>query len=270
MIKKIGSLAILLGNILFAQTNDLQKNNIINSPNYVEESNSKAIIKANLIDEYIQDYYTKTYYNKNGYISERDFFDESGNLILKETYSYNEKNQLIKNEAVYDNQEMIIIKDVEYFDNGYKEIISENDIIVKEIVFQINTKQQIISEKETDFINNGLETEKTNEYQGEKLIKSSVKFGKEGYIIQYKYDKNNPIEEVIFDLKNNLIQKKRRKFDDQNNIIEENLFDNAGKLKTNNRILYEFDDKGNWLKRTQFANKFEQPISNTIRTIKYY
>lgn len=270
MIKKYSSLIILIGGILFAQTNDLQKNKISNYPKSIEESNTKAIIKANIIDGYLQEYYTKTFYNPNGYITKREFYNDSGDLTFTESFSYTKNNILEKIEGTNPDENFIIIKDYEYSPNEYREITSENEIIVKEIIYQLNDNQDIITEKEINYTGDNQTILKTNDYQGKNRIKTTVNYGKEGYLIYYKYDKSNlPIEEAIYDLKNKLVSKKRRIFDEKENLIEENLYDNNGRLKTNSRIIYQYDENGNWNKRTQYANTIEQPISNTIRTIKY-
>lgn len=270
MIKKISSLIILIGSILSAQTTDLEKNKILNNPKSVEESNSKAIIKANFIEGYLQEYYTKTYYNTKGFLTKKEHYNDSGDLIFVDEYSYNNNNLIEKIESNDTNEQLLIIKDYEYFDNGFKELSSENDVIVKDITYQLGPNKEIISEKEINYANNNQMIERFNEFLNNNVIKTNVKYGKDGYNIQYKYDKANlPIEEVIYDLKNNLVSKKRRKFDEKKNIIEENLYDNTGKLKTNNRISYEYDEKGNWVKRTQYANSLEGPISNATRTIRY-
>ena len=267
MLKKYCSLIVLVGGLLFAQTNDLQKNKINHNPKSIEESNTKAVIKANIVEEYLQEYYTKTAYNTAGNIKNVDFYNESGDLVFTENYFYND-NLLSKVEGNNPDESFIILKEYEYFDGGYKEITSENDVIVKEIVFTTNNKN-ITAEKEINMINNQM-IERNYEYLGNNLKQTTIKYGKDGNIIQYKYDDLNlPIEEVIYDLKNNLISKKRRKFDENKNIIEENLFDNNGRLKTNNRIKYQYDDYKNWIKRTQYANTIEEPISNSTRTIRY-
>lgn len=270
MLKKYSSLIIFISGILFAQTNDLQKNNISSQPKLIEESNTKAIIKANIIDGYLQEYYTKTFYNPIGNITKREFYNENGDITFTETFFYTKNNVLEKIEGINPEENFIIIKDYEYSPNEYKEIISENDIIVKEIIYKLNNNQDIVSENEINYTNNNSIVQKTNEYQDKNIIKTSINYGKDGYIILYKYNKfNQPIEEAIYDLKNKLISKKRRIFDEKGNITEENLYDNNGRLKTNSRIIYQYDDNGNWSKRTQYANTIEQPISNTIRTIKY-
>lgn len=270
MIKKYSSLIVLIGGILFAQTNDLQKNKLINQPKSIEESNTKAIVKANIIEGYLQEYYTKTFYNEIGNISKREFYNDSGDLTFTETFSYTKENQIEKIEGTNPDENFIIIKDYEYSPNEYKEITSENDIIIKEVIYQLDDNQNIITEKEINYIGDNQTILRTNEYQVKNLNKTTVNYGKEGYIVQYKYEKSNfPVEEIIYDLKNKLVSKKRRTFDQNGNIIEENLYDNNGRLKTNSRIIYQYDDKGNWNKRTQYANAIEQPISNTIRTIKY-
>lgn len=270
MIKNIGYIALFFGGILFAQKNDLASNNIVGTPKNIEESNTKAIIKANIIEDYLQEYHTKIEYNSDGFITKKNHFNASGDPVFSETYTYDGNNKLIKIESITDDESFVIINDYEYFDTGYKIVVSENDIIVKETVYTTDNKGNILSEMETSFIQENLITNRVNEWKNNQMIKTKVTYGKDGYIVNYKYDANGlAIEETIFDLKDKLVSKKRRKFDDKKNLIEENLYDSTGRLKTNSRILYVYDEKGNWTKRTQFANNLEQPISNATRTIRY-
>lgn len=270
MIKKFSLIFSLVGGILFAQNTDLEKEKIINSPKFVEESFTKAIIRANIIEDYIQEYYTKTKYNTFGNISEKEFYSEAGELVFTETYTYDTENKLIKSEMINPEENFIVIKDYEYTPEGYKETKSENDIIIAINEYKIDANKKMIYQKETSMLEDGIFTERKNEYHQDQLIKTIVNYGKDGYTVTYKYDQNNlPIEEVIHDLKNNLVSKKRRKYDDKLNLIEEYLYDSTGRLKTNNRIKYEYDEKGNWTTRTQYANNLEQPVSNTKRTIRY-
>lgn len=270
MYKKYSSILILISGILFAQTTDLEKDKIFKNPHLVEESFTKAFIKTNIIEDYIQEYHTKTYYNPEGNKKNKEYFSENGDLLYTETFTYTEDQKLIKSELSDPERNMVVIKDYEYNSDGFVETKSENEIVTVVNEYKINDQGNIIYNKETSLIDNNIFTEKTNEYKNNQLIKTVVKYGKDGYIINYKYNQlSQPIEEVIFDLKNNLVSKKRRKFDEKSNIVEEFLYDSQGKLKTNNRILYEYDENKNWLKRTQYANNIEQPISNTMRTIKY-
>lgn len=270
MIKNIFHLAFLLGGILFAQKNDWAANNIVGHPKNIEESNTKAIIRANLIEDYIQEYHTKVEYNLDGYITKKNHFNASGDPSFTEIYTYDSNQRLLKIESTTEDENFVIIKDYEYTDQGYKITESENDIVVKETLYTTDQQGNILAEKETSFLQENLVTTRVNEYQNNKLTTTKVTYGKDGYIIHYKYDANGlPIEEVIMDLKNKLVSKKRRKFDDKKNLVEEFLYDTTGRLKTNSRILYQYDDKGNWIKRTQFANNLEEPISNATRTIRY-
>lgn len=270
MMKKISSLLLLMGSLAFGQITDLSLHQLKGEPKTIEESNSKAIIRANIIEDYIQEYHTKTTYNTKGFIAKVEHYSSSGDLAFTEEYTYNENGKLVMIEGINPDESLTIIKDYEYFENGYKEITSENDIIVKEINYTLDAQQNIVAEKEIAYTPGEQITERFHTYKDNKLMQTKVVYGKDGHFVSYKYDaKGLCIEEVVTDLKNKNISKKRRKFDDNNNIIEENLYDATGRIKTNHRILYQYDEKGNWNKRTQFANQLEQPISNTLRTIRY-
>ena len=66
-----------------------------------------------------------------------------------------------------------------------------------------------------------------------------------------------------------MINKYLRKFDTNNNIVEETTYDETGKVRNVSTIKYQYDNKKNWTKRTQYVKDFDQPISNTTRTIRY-
>ena len=267
--KKLGLLILLASNFALAQKNDLQKNNLLSNPKIVEESNTKAIVRASLVEGYMQDYYTKTYYNVDGFITKIENYTENGELNTTDFYTYNDQ-KLILIERKNPDETFKITKEFTYVDNGYIETTKENDILVLEKIYVLDQNKNIVSEKENNLVEETITSHRQNEYQNNRLVITTVNYGKDGYVVNYKYAKAEiPSEEVVYDLKNQLVSKKLRKFDEKGNIIEENYFGPDGKLRANNRILYEFDDKGNWIKRTQYANQIDTPISNAIRTIKY-
>ena len=141
--------------------------------------------------------------------------------------------------------------------------------------FELLHKIDNVLNDEIDVIVNLLEdndvfVEKKYDYQNDFLVKTSVKYNQGSYTLDYKNDaKGNPTEELYIDKNNKLINKYIRKFDTNNNIIEESTFGADGKLTNVSTIKYQYDDKKNWTKRTQYASKIDQPISNTTRTIRY-
>ena len=268
--KHLNTFFLLMGGLLFAQINDLTKENIKDYPKNIEESTTKAMIRANMIEGYHQESHHKTTYNSLGLIKTRDAFNESGDLMYTETYSYDEQNRLIKIETLNDEETMNFLKEYEYTENGYTMTFSDHDILLQTIEYQLDDEKRIINQKETSYTGEVHVTTKSNEYKNDLLIKQTVKFGNDGNIITFKYnDKKLAIEEVIYDLKNRLVSKKRRAFDENNNIIEEYVYDQSGRVKMTHRIKYNYDNKGNWTTRTQYSNSIEEPISNSKRTIKY-
>ena len=107
-------------------------------------------------------------------------------------------------------------------------------------------------------------------YQNGFLVKTQVKYNQGSYTLDYKNDaKGNPIEEIYLDKDNKAVNKYLRKFDDNNNMTEEVMLDETGKVKHISTIKYQYDNHKNWTKRTQYVKNFDQPISNTTRTIRY-
>lgn len=270
MIKHFNTIVLLMGSMLFAQVTDLSKENIKDFPKNIEESTTKAVIRANMIEGYNQDLHQKTAYNSSGMIKSREIFNDSGDLMYTESYTYDEQNRILKIETLSDDETNYFLKEYEYTANGYTMTFSEHDALIQTIEYQLDQDKNIISQKETSYVGNEYTTLKTNEYKNGLLVKQNVKFGNDGNVITFKYnDKNLPIEEVIYDLKNRLVSKKRRAYDEQKNIIEEYMYDQSGRIKMTHRIKYIYDEKGNWTTRTQYTNSIEEPISNSKRTIRY-
>lgn len=267
--KKIAVILILLSTNIFAQKTDLLKNNLKGNPRIIEESVEKAIIKTNIIEGYFQEYYNKTYFNSSGNVEKIENFDENGELNSIESFKY-ANDKILEIEKINNDETLVILKKFEYNELGFKVLLLENEILISETFYILDQNKNIVEQKEINLIDESLTTSRNNEFKDNFLVKTVVKYGKDGYIIQYKYGKSDiPSEEIIYDLKNKLVSKKIRKFDSSNNLVEENLFDQDGKLKTNNRIQYEYDENGNWIKRTQYANQIETPVTHSKRTIKY-
>ncbi|GEM50458.1 hypothetical protein EB1_02480 [Empedobacter brevis NBRC 14943 = ATCC 43319] len=271
MLKKITLIPLLISGFAFAQKSELEQNDIIGHPNYIEESMQKARIRVMHIEGYDLEYYTKSTYNKDGNPVKRDYFDEAGNTTFSESFHYNESNKLISRELKNEDGSLVFIFDYEYTTDGYIVIKSENDVNVLKTAYKLDTHQNVTYERETNLLEDtDVFIEKNYQYQNGFLIKTLVKYNQGSYTLDYKNDaKGNPLEEVYTSKDNKQVNKYLRKFDDNNNIIEETTLDETGKIKNVSTIKYQYDEHKNWTKRTQYVKHFDQPISNTTRTIRY-
>jgi len=137
--------------------------------------------------------------------------------------------------------------------------------------YKLNQNKQVTFERETNLLEDtDIYIEKNHQYQNGFLIKTQVKYNQGSYTLNYKNDANgNPLEEDYVSKDNKQVNKYIRKFDSNNNIIEETTIDETGKVKNVSNIKYQYDEHKNWTKRTQFVKDFDEPISNTTRTIRY-
>ena len=91
------------------------------------------------------------------------------------------------------------------------------------------------------------------------------------YKVTYKYnEKGNLIEENTIYTDNTfsfLNRKETYKYDDRGSVIEQTSYKEDGSV-TSDTYKYEYDNKSNWIKKTQFKNGIV-PIYITIRDITY-
>ena len=248
MLKNIALITFLFSGFAFAQKSELQQNDVVGNPTFIEESMQKARIRIKQIEGYELEYYTKSTYSKEGNPSKRDYFNEAGELTFTESFTYSNEGKIIA-----------------------REMKSENDVNIFKTDYKLDDKQNIIYEKEVSLLEDTeIFTEKKYNYQNGFLSKVDVKYNQGSYRLEYKNDANgNPQEELYYDKDNKLINKYLRKFDTNNNIVEETTYDETGKVRNVSTIKYQYDNKKNWTKRTQYVKDFDQPISNTTRTVRY-
>lgn len=271
MLKNIALITLFVSGFTYAQKSELEQNDVNGHPNYIEESMQKARIRMMHIEGYDLEYYTKSTYNNYGNPTKRTYFDEAGNPTFSESFNYNESNKLISRELKSNDESLIFNFDYEYTPEGYTVTKSENDINVLKTEYKLNQNKQVTFERETNLLEDtDIYIEKNHQYQNGFLIKTQVKYNQGSYTLNYKNDANgNPLEEDYVSKDNKQVNKYIRKFDSNNNIIEETTIDETGKVKNVSNIKYQYDEHKNWTKRTQFVKDFDEPISNTTRTIRY-
>jgi hypothetical protein len=85
----------------------------------------------------------------------------------------------------------------------------------------------------------------------------------------YKYDgRGNNIETNDYQADGSLEYKDTRKFDENGNVIESNVYNSDGSLDGKSTFSYDFDNKGNWIKKIQFRNEIAEYIIE--REYEYY
>lgn len=270
MFKQIVVLSLFITSISFAQKSEIQKNKIAGNPTFIEESMQKAQTRMNQITGYELEYYTKSTYNKDGNPIKREYLNEDGTRSFSENFVYNDAGKLTLREMKNEDESLIFTFDYEYTENDYVVIKSENDVNIQRNEYKLDEDGNIIFEKEINLLEENIFIEKKYTFKNGLLVKTEVKYDKENYTLEYQNDQNgNPKEELYIGKDKKMISKFIRKFDSNQNMIEEVTLDQNGKTKNISTIKYLYDDQQNWIKRTQFVKDIDQPISNTTRTIRY-
>ena len=193
-----------------------------------------------------------TYFNEKGNYLERDLYDSQGNPFQITMYGY------------IDGKRVSNSKTIRY----------EYDPPAPMAMPKAKSEEPI--KKADDRYEYSFEYK----YAGGKLAEKQMFFnnGKKG--MRYVYNRvNNQVEELVYTTEGELNQKYLVTLDKDENEIEEIKFGLSnykfyGDRKY--RYVYEFDEKGNWIKRTTLTEVTEngvasfKPTSVTYRTITYF
>mgnify|MGYP007068279432 CR=1 FL=1 len=237
----------------------------------------------------------KKYYNSNNKLTRtcNCIYNDSGNIIeqrdkyakevgtdSKRIYTYNEKNQLI--EEIYTYNESRIHKKYRYKYSESGNIILVNEysytdsagifipFLNKIITCKYDEKGNRIEENEHDCVEN-------------MDFSQFWKYNELGKLFEYEYLKDNNLkhksiynynekehkyEVTKYDENGIFVNTTFYEYDTSRNIIVKNIKTLGQEKLKKHTYLYDFDDKENWIKKTEFLDNF--PIKITIRTITYY
>lgn len=227
------------------------------------------------ISYYNGDYY-EIFFNQNGNIVEKNFYNQDSSLITKMIYEYNDKGNLIRRNNYDSDGSLNKILICKNDNNG--NIIEQSSFFpdssggVKKLFFKRDSKGNII--KKEKFDSNGNITEKyTFKYDstgniiaGEKYIsEDSLKtkwqnqFDEKGNIVNWNWIEYKSDSTVY-----NKITIKY-KYNNKSDIIEES----HNRLKNGSWIFkYHYDKKRNWIKETTFLD--DKVLTIRERQIEYY
>ncbi|RYJ50998.1 hypothetical protein DR871_013815 [Flavobacterium petrolei] len=236
-------------------------------------------------------------YDESNNLNDDSHYNSDGSLSSKTTYTYNENQKEIEKKIISNwsnKQEFNIITKKYDINNNIVEINSDSPYYygkTKEI-FTLDERNNILIEKCLSSTDGNLLYYKTYKYdiQNNKIEYNS--FNEKGlfnYKITYKYDERNNVTEenkyktdgillntetCIYDENNKKIEEsingKRATYvyDTTGILIESNYYTSAGNLKSRNFSKFEYDIKGNWIKRIDF--KDEKAIMKYERVIEYF
>jgi hypothetical protein len=210
-------------------------------------------------------------FDNDGYIKEKQNFDNAGIYIDKRKYTYNEQ-RIIISEIGYDTKENIIyslkgiydaekmtvksiiiyskdysVQTIDYYDNSNSKIkidwYREDGELSSRTIFKYDKKGNVIEE---------------NIYtaDGKLYAKSQNIFNKDGYKIEKIYSRKSEQRNDYF------------KYDDFGNIIEE-YSNKLGILVHKYIYKYKYDSQNNWIERVCYLNG-ELPVDFTERNIEYF
>ncbi|MDR2861981.1 MAG: hypothetical protein LBV07_05480 [Syntrophobacterales bacterium] len=224
------------------------------------QENSIQLLKANLRGR------VKSVHTTNGSEFIKEYFDEKGRLIKKET-----KHRLFDNHIYNDQGQLISYDDV--YSNGYREPYH----------LSYDERGFLIKEGDAAYINDENGNCIAMSYPGTDLYR-------------YKYnEKNQVIEEWTYrdeyTVIERLVDANRKPLGDREVVVpagnnpstfyEYNRFGDIISRKTSERmdtVTYEYDDRGNWIKRRHTdlsgyiwsSSKIEGLWGNITRIIEYY
>ena len=217
-------------------------------------------------------------------------YDDMGNKIKEEWessdysfdryciyYDYDKKGNKVKEQLAIEGLNSIVttfeysehgnkIKELQYEENGF------NGVCIYQHNFNEKgnlTEENYYSHKNNTHIEKGLLGKKTAyEYDGNANLISKIYYNIEDgfeiifdHLVTYIYDnKQNKISEIKSDVNNKIVDRFDYKYDYMGNMIDG--------LVDNEPIKLEYDNYGNWIKKTEYLSK--KPRHIIERKIEYY
>jgi len=179
----------------------------------------------------IKDQIIKYFFDKNGFIINKDFFTKSNNLICTNKYFYEKETlQIIR----YDEYNNIINKYIKYY---------QNENLVEEKCFGKNNL--LISQNKYFYDENNNQI-KNEEYDSNGDLTT---------IIENKFDKNCLIEILFFRSPHQQLLKTEIFYDENGFISKEKIYDRNNKLVTERNFINIFDNHNNLTRKIDSKNK---------------
>ena len=229
---------------------------------------------------------SKKWFTEFGALKRTKYFGTFGDITQIEEYKYDSNNNqiesntelvgakrriktVIKNDTInrtkthksYLNDSLVEINIVFYGENdrANKHLeIKNNDTIESTINSKYDGNKNLISEVQTE--NNGEESNTTGNYfrydENDRIISSTFEMHHSKYISKYKWSDNKIVSREDY----SILPDESKHFDESyvydkyfNPIIHTKYRDSQIEQET--KYEYEFDDRGNWIKRTVFLKQ---------------
>ncbi|MFA7066239.1 MAG: hypothetical protein WC199_05595 [Dysgonamonadaceae bacterium] len=167
-------------------------------------------------------------YDNNGNMIEENYFSSGGSPDSKYLYKFDDNGNMIEKYSAYNDQVLYRERLYIYDDNG--KMIEEQYFRRSVDRFHMKTLYK--------YSNNG------------KMIEESVFNSDESPSRKFIYNENGNIIEYYYYNSEGFDSKNLYKYDTNGNKIEENQFNSDGNLEWQRLYKYEYDYKGNWIKKT--------------------
>lgn len=248
---------------------------------YVIEKNGQYF-KGEKINESFLDDYQKYYFNENGLIAKEESYKIDNSLRYSVTNSFDSFGKILSEKSSNGGYSKYQYNDDKLLVNTY--LYDEDNNLLTFDNYRYNEKNQLIESNNgttiTKYIynENGLLIKRENYDSKELKLKEYLnKKTKSKNWTEFKYNNNSiKIEEVVYRIDENgkTIKNVTNYFyDNYGNLILENV--TIGKDENENyyskfqkSYIYEYDNKGNWIKCIFFND--EKPITYIERILKYY
>lgn len=207
------------------------------------------------------------YYNTKGNFIKVQYIND-GKIGNQQLYEYDDRNNQIYIIYVYEGQENDTIVKV-FDDNGV--ILKTKGNLFENSEYKYNDVgilQSITTYFSDDsfYIENYLIDKNGNPYD-------CIKYNKDNKIVErntYDFDnKGNLLKTELYNEELFLVNTTKNKYNDKNDIIEENFINYKRGFEYTNTFKYKYDTKGNWLKQIEY-NKEGEIVKITKREIEYY
>ena len=231
--------------------------------------------KGNLIME------TSQHPDGSMYIVTKYTFDSDGRLTNKSTginmkFTYDAAGRL--KEVLSEGSKITFAYDEQ--GRVFEEVRSQLDgphQHTSKIAYRYDSKGHIIEEKNYSS-DSGLFDKTTYKYDNDGNMIEKVSYLGDNVIHNkwtYKYDnKKNKAEEISYRPDGSVSQKHQMSYDDRNNRTGIIFFNPNGTIESKQIDTYEYDSRGNWIRREEKLNWAKKPENDslevTYRTITYY
>ncbi|ATA94069.1 sugar-binding protein [Capnocytophaga canimorsus] len=215
-----------------------------------------------------------SFFDREGYKTEMNYYDKDANLNQKILYKYNDKRKRTTRD-VYASNGKLINRNIYFYDeNGYKVAYkgyNSKGEIMESFVYKNDDKgrelEEVCAKTIAPFCG-----KYTYVYdQSGKVVelcryKSSDKKAED--CEKYVYDKLGNLLETSFYKDNNLVYRIVHRYNKSGDEVNQRLFDERGNLTKEKKFTYKYDAKGNWIERTEFVDEFVKFVF--VREISYH